>query len=400
MSEIVRLAARGDGVTADGRFVPGAVPGDRVAPDGSIVPGPGRVVPPCGHFGACGGCQLQYASETVLADFTVARILEPLRRLGIAPREVRPVHLSPPFSRRRASLRAVRREGRVVVGFNAEGTHQLVDLEMCPVLAPGLFALVAPLRALFAELMPPRAVVGVTMVATDGGVDLLLSNLAAESLESLPMVEALTRFAMAQGLARLSVEGPLGVETVVAPKTPSVTLGGVAVTLPPGAFLQATADGEAALVAAVLEGAAGARRVADLFCGVGTFALPLARSARVLAADASGPAVTALARAAKAAGRPVETQHRDLFRRPLAAAELRGLDAAVLDPPRSGAVAQTAEIAAARVPVVMAVSCNPATFARDAERLVAAGYGLETLWPVAQFRWSTHVELAARFLLR
>lgn len=397
MSEIVRLAARGDGVSADGRFVPGAVPGDRVAPDGSIVPGPGRVSPPCRHFGACGGCQLQHASEPVLAEFTAARLLEPLRRLGIAPREVRPVHLSPPFSRRRASLRAIRREGRVLLGFNAEGTHQLVDLGMCPVLAPELFALFAPLRALLADIMPPRAVVGVTMAMTDGGVDLLLSNLAAEAL---PVVEALTRFAEAQGLARLSVEGPFGIETVVAPKTPSVTLGGVPVTLPPGAFLQATADGEAALVAAVLEGAAGARRVADLFCGVGTFALPLSRGARVLAADASGPAVAALARAAQAAGRPVETQHRDLFRRPLAAAELRGLEAVVIDPPRSGAAVQTAEIAAARVPVVMAVSCNPATFARDAERLVAAGYGLETLWPVAQFRWSTHVELAARFCLR
>jgi 23S rRNA (uracil1939-C5)-methyltransferase len=174
-------------------------------------------------------------------------------------------------------------------------------------------------------------------------------------------------------------------------------LGGVAVTLPPGAFLQATADGEAALVAAVREGIAGAGRVADLFCGVGTFALPLSKSARVLAADASGPAVTALARAAKATGRRIETLHRDLFRRPLDRTELRGFDALVLDPPRSGAAAQTAEIAAARVPLVMAVSCNPATFARDAERMVAAGYRLTTLWPVAQFRWSTHVELVGRF---
>lgn len=396
MSEIVRLAARGDGVTADGRFVVGAVPGDRLEPDGRLVEGPNRAQPACTHFGHCGGCQLQHANDALLAEFAAMRCLEPLRRLGIVPAEVRPVHLSPPVSRRRASLRATRREGRVEIGFNAQGSHALVDLAMCPVLHPALFDLLAPLRRLLEPLLPPRAVVGLTMTVTDSGIDLLLSNIAAERL---PVVESLAAFAQAQGLARLSVEGPLGVETVVAPRTPSVTLGGVAVSLPPAAFLQATADGEAALVTAVLEGLAGARRVADLFCGVGTFALPLSKGARVLAADASGPAVAAFARAARAAGRPVETMHRDLFRRPLAAAELRGMDAVVIDPPRSGAAAQTAEIAAARVPVVMAVSCNPATFARDAERLVAAGYRLETLWPVAQFRWSTHVELVARFCL-
>ncbi len=396
MSLVTRLAARGDGITADGRFIAGAVPGDRVGEDGTLVPGPNRVDPPCPHFGTCGGCQLQHVGEPILADFARQRILEPLARLGIEPCDVRPVHLSPAFSRRRASLRAARRNGRAEIGFNAEGSHVLVDLAACPVLEPGLFALVAPLRALLEALLPPRGVVGITMTATDGGVDLMLANLAAGTL---PAVEALAAFASTHRLARLSVEGPLGVETVVAPAQPSVALGGVAVTLPPGAFLQATADGEAALVAAVREGVAGARRVADLFCGLGTFALPLAKAARVLAVDGSAPAVAALGRAARGAGRPVETLHRDLFRRPLMAAELRGLDAVVFDPPRTGAAAQAVEIAAARVPVVMAVSCNPATFARDAERLVAGGYRLETLWPVAQFRWSTHVELAARFFL-
>jgi 23S rRNA (uracil1939-C5)-methyltransferase len=353
-------------------------------------------VPPCRHFGACGGCQLQHADEALLAEFATARCLDPLARLGIVPGRVMPAHLSPPGSRRRAMMRAVREGRSVVLGYNVEGGHRLVDLAECPVLSPALFGLLAPLRQLLGRLMTERSVVGLTMTLTDNGPDLLLSNLSAERLAA---VEALTDFAIAQGLARLSVEGPLGVETVVAPANPAVTLGGVAVTLPPGAFLQATADGEAALVAAVREGIAGAGRVADLFCGVGTFALPLSKSARVLAADASGPAVTALARAAKAAGRRIETLHRDLFRRPLDRTELRGFDALVLDPPRSGAAAQTAEIAAARVPLVMAVSCNPATFARDAERMVAAGYRLTTLWPVAQFRWSTHVELVGRFEL-
>jgi 23S rRNA (uracil1939-C5)-methyltransferase len=391
---VVRLAARGDGVTADGRFVAGAVPGDLVAPDGSIASGPDHVVPACRHFGDCGGCQLQHASEALLADFARARCLDPLARVGIVPAEVRPAHLSPAYSRRRTTMRAVRQGREVRLGFNAEGAHRLIDLGECPVLAPPLFALVEPLRALLGRLLPDRGVTGITATIVDGGVDLLLSNIVAERLET---IEALTRFAEDQGLVRLSVEGPLGVETVVAAAAPAISFGGVPVVLPPGAFLQATADGEAALVAAVLEAAAGAAQVADLFCGVGTFALPLSRSAKVMAVDAAGPAVEALSRAARMARRPVETQHRDLFRRPLDPAELARFDAVVFDPPRSGAIAQSAALAQSRVPVVVAVSCNPATFARDAERLVAGDYVLETLWPVSQFRWSTHVELVARF---
>jgi 23S rRNA (uracil1939-C5)-methyltransferase len=393
---VVRLAARGDGVTADGRFVGGAVPGDHVEADGGILAGPRRAVPPCRHFGACGGCQLQHADEALLAEFATARCLDPLARLGIVPGRVMPAHLSPPGSRRRAMMRAVREGRSVVLGYNVEGGHRLVDLAECPVLSPALFGLLAPLRQLLGRLMTERSVVGLTMTLTDNGPDLLLSNLSAERLAA---VEALTDFAIAQGLARLSVEGPLGVETVVAPANPAVTLGGVAVTLPPGAFLQATADGEAALVAAVSESVVGARRIADLFSGLGTFALPLSAGARVLAVDGAGPAIAALARAAKAAQRPIETLHRDLFRRPLDAAELARFDAVVFDPPRSGAIAQSAALAEAKVPVVVAVSCNPATFARDAERLVAGGYRLETLWPVAQFRWSTHVELVSCFRL-
>ena len=174
-------------------------------------------------------------------------------------------------------------------------------------------------------------------------------------------------------------------------------MGGVPVTLPPAAFLQATADGEAALVRAVQAVIGGAGRVADLFAGCGTFALPLSARAHVTAADAAGPAIRALGEAARRAGRPVTTQHRDLFRKPLSADELAAFDAIVIDPPRAGAIAQTEQVALSRVGTVAAVSCNPSTFARDAERLVAAGYRLQRLWPVAQFRWSAHVELVAEF---
>jgi 23S rRNA (uracil1939-C5)-methyltransferase len=392
--QVVRLAARGDGVTSDGRFVPGAVPGDRVAADGRVEPGPHHVAPSCRHFGSCGGCQLQHVSEALLSDFARARCLEPLARVGLVPGQVMPVHVSPPLTRRRTTMRAVREGHAVRLGFNSEGAHRLVDLGECPVLAPPLFALVPSLRRLLAALLPDRGVAGIIATIVDGGVDLLLSNLSADRLDD---IEALTRFAEAERLVRLSVEGPLGVETVVAAGTPAISFGGVPVVLPPGAFLQATADGEAALVAAVLAGTAGAARVADLFAGVGTFALPLSVGARVVAVDAAGPAVEALGRAARAAGRPVETQHRDLFRRPLDPAELARFDAVVFDPPRSGAIAQSEALARSDVPAVVAVSCNPATFARDAERLAAGGYRLETLWPVAQFRWSTHVELVGVF---
>ena len=391
---IERFAARGDGVAADGRFVPGAVPGDQLLADGSIVFGPDHVEPPCRHFGECGGCQLQHVSDRLIAAFARDRILAPLARSGIEPQQVMPVHVSPEGSRRRTAFRATRTDGQVRLGFNAAGAHRLVNMEECPVLHPALFALVAPLRALLGPMLAERSAIGITMTLTDTGVDLLLANLQANSV---PRIEGLTRFAAEHGLARLSVEGPMGVETVVANADPVLRMGGVPVTLPPAAFLQATADGEAALVGAVTAILGDAARVTDLFAGSGTFAFPASRSAQVHAVDGAGPAIRALGEAARRAGRPVATEHRDLFRKPLSAEELSRFDAAIIDPPRAGAIAQTEQLAGSRIPVVAAVSCNPATFVRDAERLVAAGFRLGRLWPVAQFRWSTHVELVAEF---
>ena len=395
---VVRLAARGDGVTASGRYVAGAVPGDLVRTDQAgvvtVEPGPDHIQPPCRHYPSCGGCQLQHLSDRALAAFVTARVEWALANAGLTATSVQPVHLSPPYSRRRASLRAVRTGGGAVVGFNAEGTHQLIDLAECHVLHPSLFALVAPLRELLPELLPPRGAAGITMTLTSAGVDLLLANVPGDTLRA---IEALTAFATAHDLARLSLDGSGGIEIAVERRAPVAMMGGVPVRLPPAAFLQATADGEAALSAAVLSATAGAARTADLFAGVGTFALPLSRSAEVLAADASGPAMAALAAAALANNRRVRTLHRDLFRKPLSAAELDGFDAVVFDPPRTGAAAQVTEIARSSVPVVVAVSCNPNTFARDAAALVAGGYRVGRVWPVGQFRWSTHVELVAEF---
>lgn len=391
---ILRFAARGDGVTADGRHVPGAIPGDHLASDGALLPGPNRVVPACRHFGDCGGCQLQHVPDPLLADFARDRIVEPLARVGLVPTEVKATHLSPQHTRRRVALRATRTQGEVRLGFNAAGEHRIVDLAECPVMHSDLARLLPPLRQVLAPCLAEGSAIAVTLTLTDNGVDLLLGNLQANDV---PAVAGLAEFAAAHGLARVSVDGALGVETQVRRADPCVSMGGVPVALPPAAFLQATADGEAALVSAVRSIVGKAKRVADLFSGCGTFSFPLAQKARVTAVDGTGPAIRALERAARCAGMAVAVQHRDLFRKPLSADELNAFDAIVIDPPRAGAEAQMGQIAQSRVPVVAAVSCNPATFARDARMLARGGYTLRRIWPVAQFRWSTHVELVAEF---
>lgn len=398
LATIVRLAARGDGITGDGRFVPLAAVGDQVdfgTDPARILPGPRHAAPACAHYPACGGCQMQHMNDAAYVDFVVDRLARVLP--GGLPADVRPVALSPPRSRRRASLKALKRAGRITLGFHGEGTHALVDIADCPLLCPPLMALAAPLRALLRARLADGQGAGIALTLCDSGVDLLLANVAADTL---PAIAALTGFADAHDLARLSIEGPGGITTLVERRAPVLAMGGVAVALPPAPFLQATREGEAALVAAVAEavGAAAGHpgAVADLFCGLGTFALPLSQQARVLAADAAGPAIAALGHAARAHGRRVEVLHRDLFRRPLAGRELAGLAAVVFDPPRAGAEAQARALAASDVPVLVAVSCNPNSFGRDIRILLEGGYRLTTLWPVAQFRWSSHVELVAR----
>ena len=391
---IVRLAARGDGVTADGRFVVGAVTGDAVRFDPfDLRPGPDHATPPCRHFPDCGGCQLQHVTDDAYRSWGTARIAATLAAAGIVPERTAPLALSPPRSRRRVSLRAVKRGGRLTLGFNADASHRIVDMHECWVMLPELFALVAPLRTLLGGLLADGQGAGIALTRSDTGIDVLLAGVAARKLAA---IEALTAFAAAIDAARLSVETEDGVETVVAARTPVVRFGGIAVALPPAPFLQATREGEAALQSAVLAATAGAATVADLFCGLGTFTLPLAARAKVLAADGGFAAVTALR--AAAGGLPVRVEHRDLFRAPLDAAELRRFDAVVFDPPRAGAATQVAMLAAAAVPLIVAVSCNPNTFARDAAVLAAAGYRCTDLWPVGQFRWSTHLELVARFI--
>ena len=385
---IVRLAGRGDGVGDRGNYFPLAAPGDRVLADGSLEPGRHRQTPPCRHFPECGGCQLQHVDDQAYADFLRDRIASALVAQGVAVPDILAAHISPPNSRRRASL-SWQRGG--ALGFNAEASHRVVDMRECHILRPELFALVAPLRALLRTLKPARSA-GARLTLADQGVDLLLEKVEAEGLAA---AEALGAFALEHRLARLALDDGYGAETQWEPVPVTVTLGGVAVPLPHGGFLQATRDGEDALVEAVRRAVGGSTVVADLFAGLGTFALSL--EGRVLAVEGARDSALALKAAAARAGRPLFVDHRDLFRRPLESAELDRFEAVVLDPPRAGAREQAALLARSQVPRIAYVSCNPATFARDAATLVQGGCRLEWIQPVGQFRWSTHVELVGAF---
>ncbi len=393
---IVRVAAKGEGATADGRYAALAAPGDVLQADGSLVRGPNHVDPPCRHFPACGGCQLQHLSENALAEYVHDRVVGAAKGQGIEDVVATAAHISPPCSRRRATLHAQAIGKRVVIGFREQGSHKIVDMRECHVLAPELFALVAPLRALLEQWNDRKLAVDIELALADQGVSAGLKGLSAEGLAK---TEALLDFARDNSLARLTMDSGYGAEGVWEPEPVTVTLGGTPVSLPPGAFLQATGDGEAALAGAAREWLAGASTVADLFSGLGTFAFALAGpKTKLLAAEAARDAHLACQSAARANGRPVHPLHRDLFRNPLRVEELDRFAAVVLDPPRAGAQEQVEQIALSKVARVVYISCNPASWARDAVKLIAGGYRLAELRPVGQFRWSTHVELASLFV--
>ncbi len=391
---IIRLAAKGDGLTYDGRHASGAAPGDVLQADGSLVRGPHYQIPPCQHFERCGGCQLQHVDDDALTRFVGNRVAFAAESQELEPDVMTPVHLSPPQSRRRASMLAMNVAGRPRIGFREAGSHKLVDLQECHILRPELMALVAPLRAMLAK-RSGRYSVNVEMVLTDQGVDCVLKNIAVEGLAE---TEAMLDFARDNNLARLTLDQGYGPETVWEPNPVTVTLSGVPVGFPAGAFLQATQDGEDTLVAAVKDWLSNCATVADLFSGLGTFAFALAgKKTKVLAVEAARDSHLACKTAAGRARLPVHSMHRDLFRNPLEAAELSKLSAVLLDPPRAGARDQVAQIAASSVERVVYISCNPSSWARDAKALVEAGFKLRELRPVGQFRWSIHVELASLF---
>jgi len=417
--EITAIGARGDGIAEhDGTpiFVPFTLPGDRVRVrlgeaqgagragrvEALLAAGPGHAAPRCRHFGRCGGCSLQHLEDASYVATKLAILDAALKRHGLGDAPVAPLVRVPPRTRRRARLSLTRPasgSGGVAIGFAERASHAIVDLAECPVLRPSLFALIAPLRALAAKLLRPGESGQALLLEVASGIDLLLDLPRAPELAGL---ETLAEFAAAQELARLQWRTPGDAVAVpLAQRRPvELAFGGVGVALPGDAFLQATEEAERALVAEALGFLSGAAHIADLFAGLGTFAFPLARQARIHAVEGWAPAVSSMQDAARRAGLAgrftVET--RDLATRPLDAAELTPFDAVLLDPPRIGARAQTAALAGAAILRVQMISCNPATFARDARLLVDGGYRLVRIQPVDQFIWSAHLELAASFV--
>ncbi len=393
---IVRLAARGDGLTASGKHVSRSAPGDLVLPDGTLEHGPNHVEPPCRHFGKCGGCELQHVSDAELAKFVKERVAHAAQGQGLTPAIITDAAMSPPRSRRRASLQAINGGGRPLIGFAQRGSHKLVDMRECHILHPALFGLLAPFRSYFAKLKG-RYGIGIELAMTDQGPGVSLSNFAPEGLEA---TEGLLDFCREHGLARLTVDHGFGPETFWEPDRVTVTLGAVPVAYPAGAFLQATQDGEAALIGAAKEWLADCTSIADLFSGLGTFAFALVQTAKVVAVEADKAAILAAKLAAARGKLPMQTIHRDLFRNPMRPQELSGFDGVVLDPPRAGAKAQIEQLAQSDVSRIVYISCNPSSWSRDAVQLCDAGYELREVRPVGQFHWSTHVELASLFVKR
>jgi 23S rRNA (uracil1939-C5)-methyltransferase len=351
-----------------------------------------RTQPICKHFGACGGCALQHWSLAEYHLWKRSLLVEALGQANIvAP--VADLIDAHGIGRRRAVLHARRGTGDILeVGFTAPRAHHVVAIDACPILAPGLAGAVPCAWAIAEILKPAGKPLDIQTTATDAGLDVDVRGSGPLSAERLT---ALARIANTHSLARLTRHGEL-----VAQRTqPLLQVGRAQVPLPPGAFLQATVAGEETLARLVLDFVGKAKYVADLFAGIGTFALRLAATARVGAADSDPAMIKALQRAASTASglKPVEAQTRDLFRRPFMANEIKAFDAVVFDPPRQGAEAQARELAKSAVPVVVAVSCDAATFARDAKILLDGGYKLGGVTPVDQFRYTHHVEMVAKF---
>ena len=404
---IERVGHRGDGIASDGGatvFVPYALAGEVV--DVEPVPqqparrrvtrivqaSAERIVPFCGYFGDCGGCAIQHWRDDAYRRWKRAVVVETLAQADLLP-EVDEVIDAHGGGRRRVVIHA--RSGKDAmrhVGFAASGSHAIIDISRCPVLAPGLDGAMDTARAIAAALASTAKPLDIQITLSNDGLDV---DVRGSGQLSPALTTALSDVANRHDLARLTRHGE-----IVAMKTaPRVTMGRAEVRLPAGAFLQATTAGEEILATLVAKHCGKAKHIADLFCGVGPFALRLAAKARVAAFDSDAPAVAALRdAAARTSGlKPIHAEARDLFRRPLWPQELAAFDVAVFDPPRQGAQAQATQLAKSRVPVVVAVSCNTATFARDARLLIDGGYRLTRVTPVDQFRHTPHIELVARF---
>ena len=375
--------------TLPGETVQATVEGKRARLIGIVEPSPARAEPPCPHFTRCGGCAVQHWAEAPYRAWKQGLVHTALRHRHIdAPvGELADAHGA---GRRRVTLHVLFAGGRVLAGFMEGRSHRLIDLDACPILCPELAGAAAIARELGAAVRGHAKSFDILITASDTGLDCDLRGRIPDHPDiQMDLSEAAQRL----DLARITVNGDLGLER----RAPMLRAGPARIPLPPGTFLQATAQGEETLAQLVLAAAGEAGRVADLFCGIGPFALRLAEHASVLAVDSDGPALKALDRAARATPglKPVATERRDLFRNPLAPRELDRFDAVIFDPPRAGAQAQARELALSKVPTVVAVSCDPASLARDLAILTEGGYRIERVTPVDQFKHAAHVEAVA-----
>jgi 23S rRNA (uracil1939-C5)-methyltransferase len=390
---IERIGARGDGVAHhEGTpiFLPFTLPGDvvrvRIGRDGgaelvALLSQSARQIPPCPHFGICGGCSLQHLPDIVYAEAKRDFVRAALAHRGLDEAIVAPIERVPPATRRRTRLAIT----RSAIGFHQRASHRIVDVKACPVLHPVLFAVVTRLRSLSIEATA-------SLTLADTGIDLLLELAEKPDLSAL---ETLAKFAHNQDLARVSwrTKGELPMP-VVQRRPVQMNFSGITADLPPDCFLQATKESEIKIRDLVLGGVGDARTVGDFYSGVGTFSFALAKNATVYAVDRDAAAIAALRRA----GAKIRTETRNLDKRPLLKHELDNFDAVTFDPPYAGASAQTKELARSTVKRIVAVSCNPASFARDARTLVDGGYRLARVVPVDQFLWSAEIELVAHFV--
>ena len=399
---VSRLGAQGDGVaeTDEGPvFVPFTLPGERVVAD--VEKGRGRLFdllrrspersePICRHFGVCGGCALQHLERNAYLEWKRRRVLDALRMEGIDTL-VEPVRVFGPHTRRRAAFAAVKSASALAFGYRRAQSHDVVDLRECPLLMPGFETALPALRSLADTLLRPGEA-RITVTACDNGLDVDIEAVAGKLR---PFTPADGKAAEMAGIIRLTSVG----DPLFSIAVPRVGLAGVTVELPPGAFLQASSEAETAMANIAMEALGKARKVADLFCGLGTFSFAMARRASVTAVENDRALLLALDAASRRAPglKPMRTLARDLMREPLSAAELNAFDAVLFDPPRAGALAQASALAKSRVPKVIAMSCNPASFARDARVLIDGGYTLQCVVPIDQFVFSAHVELVAIF---
>lgn len=396
---IDRLGHLGHGIAPGPIYVPGTLPGEVVegTPDGDrlldpkiVTPSPNRVKPPCRHARACGGCQLQHASDPFVAQWKQEVVVNALTGQGLSA-EFLPLVTSPFNSRRRATLSARRTKSGVLIGFHARASDTIAEIPDCQLLHPAILDAFPGLQALVMAGGSRTTELSLQITLTRGGPDVVVTG--GKPLDANLRLD-LARLVETHGFSRLTWDG----ETVALRDRPALTMGTATVIPPAGAFLQATQEGEAALLHAVRQALGPQKRIVDLFSGVGTFTLPLAQDMEVHAVEGDAAMTKALDLAARNTPNlhRISTETRDLFRRPLEPDELLTFTGAVIDPPRAGAEAQTATLAASKVPVIAAVSCNPVTFARDARTLTQAGYRLDWVQVVDQFRWSTHIELVAR----